>query len=308
MSRELIVASPEQALVNSWIAAMALEDLSDTSKNTYRNGMMLFMRWLTDNNIQSVTPSIIKRFVSDMKISHKPTSVNVWLAGIKRFFAWADETGYLPVNPSASVKNLKRKNANKTHLRDSLTDHEVLRVLAQPDRSTEQGKRDYAIIALKAFTAIRDIETNRADLSDISTQNGLPVLRVQGKGDVSKSEFAVIFHPKAQEALYDWLAVRGNKAGALFTSLSNRSIDARLTLSAIRHLMIGYYRQAGIIDPRKTSHSLRHSAISKVAKHDILKAQQVARHSKIDTTMIYVHQIDRMDNPGEQWIDYANGL
>ena len=48
-------------------------------------------------------------------------------------------------------------------------------------------------------------------------------------------------------------------------------------------------------------------AISKIARKDILKARQLARHSSIDTTMIYVHEADRLDNPGEALIDYVNG-
>jgi hypothetical protein len=55
----------------------------------------------------------------------------------------------------------------------------------------------------------------------------------------------------------------------------------------------------------RTSHSLRHSAISKVAKHDLLKARQVARYVSIDTTMIYVHEQDGLSNPGEAFIDYG---
>jgi hypothetical protein len=41
-----------------------------------------------------------------------------------------------------------------------------------------------------------------------------------------------------------------------------------------------------------------------VARHDVLKARQVARHVSIDTTMIYVHEADRLTDPGESWIEY----
>ena len=86
-----------------------------------------------------------------------------------------------------------------------------------------------------------------------------------------------------------------------------RSRWERLGTSAIRHMVKGYYQQAGIVDKRKTTHSLRHSAISKVAKQNVMKARQVARHASIDTTMIYVHENDRLTDPGEQFIDYVNG-
>jgi integrase/recombinase XerD len=132
-------------------------------------------------------------------------------------------------------------------------------------------------------------------------------LRVQGKGSNEKDDIAVIWHPNSQEAMYNWLAARGNKPGALFTSFSNRNQGEALGLSAIRKLGEMYFKQAGILDNRKTLHSFRHSAISKVAEHDLLKAKQMARHSDINTTLIYVHENDRLNNPGEQWITYQNG-
>lgn len=39
----------------------------------------------------------------------------------------------------------------------------------------------------------------------------------------------------------------------------------------------------------------------------VVKAQSVARHKSINTTMIYVHEADRLDNPGEAVIEYGSG-
>lgn len=308
----LAVIRPEIELVSKWEKALDLAvaagDLSSTSGATYQRGMAKFVEWAKSAGVELVTPDVIQTWKADLlKRGMKPTAVNTWLAGVRRFFAWSVGSGALAVNPTAGVKGVKRRNTGKKHLRLELTDHEVLRVLAQPDRSTSQGKRDYCILALKAFTGVRDVEVYRADVADLDTVDGIPVLHVQGKGSTEKDDLVVVYHGRAQEALYDWLAVRGNKPGALFWSFSNRSQGERLGLSAIRHTVIGYYRAAGIVDPRKTSHSLRHSAISKIARKDVLKARQVARHASLNTTMVYVHEADRLDNPGEAFIDYVNG-
>jgi len=311
MSSQLAVLKPEQKLLIEWRQAVDLDiqagDISQATGATYQRGMDKFMSWLSAREVDQVTPQVIQTWKAEQLARHKPSSVNTWYAGVKRFFEWANDAGLLAVNPTASVKNVKRKGTNKKHLRDMLTDREVLRVLSQPDRSTEQGRRDYAILCLMAFCALRTVEVHRADLADVSTVDGMPVLRVQGKGSTEKDETAVIYHPTAQEGLYDWLGDRGGLPGPLFISLSNRSHGERLTSSAIRHMVIAYFRKAGIVDPRKTTHSLRHSAISKVASQNIVKAKQVARHVNINTTMIYVHENDRLDNPGEQFIDYSNG-
>ena len=255
----LTIIKPEVQVISDWYKALDLRvaagDISSTTGATYKRGMNKFIRWVDSKSVTVVNADIIQNWKADLLASGiKPSSINTWLAGVRAFFSWAVGSGLLAVNPTLSVKGVKRKNTGKKHLRSALSDHEVIRVLAQPDRSTKQGRRDYCILALKAYCGVRDIEINRADLCDIDTVNSYPVLRVQGKGATEKDDLVVVYHMNAQEALFDWLAVRGNKPGALFVSLSHRSSGERLGLSAIRHLVIGYYRGAGIIDERKTSH------------------------------------------------------
>lgn len=312
MSGEIVKLSLENDLINSWFNALDLEcqagDISEATMKTYQVGLKRFYSQVSSEGVNQVDSKVIQKWKAELqKRGAKPNTVNTWLAGVRRFFGWATGEGFLIVNPALAVKGAKRKKAGKTHLRDNLTDREVRRVLAQPDRNTIQGKRDYCILSIKAYCALRDIEIHRADIEDISTVKGLPVLRVQGKGSSEKNEVAVIYHPSAQDAIYEWLAVRGKRPGALFISLSDRSRGGRLGLPAIRHLVMGYYRKAGIIDPRKTSHSLRHSAISKVCnKGGIIKAREVARHTNIQTTYNYFHEEDRLENPGEAFIDYGD--
>ena len=111
----------------------------------------------------------------------------------------------------------------------------------------------------------------------------------------------------AEQALRDCLRVRGTKPGALFTSLSNRSQGERLSLQALRELVKDYYRLAGV-QGNKSTHSLRHTAISKaiaagVPLHKVSKG--LARHASMDTTLIYVHELDRLTDPAEEHITYG---
>ena len=312
MNSELTTQRPEQALISVWETALKLDmdagQIAGTTATTYRRGMAKFYSWLVVQDVDRVSPQVIKTWMAEeSKNGRKPSSINTWFAGVKRFFEWGVGEGWLMVNPTEGVKNIKRRGTTKRHLRDALTDREVLRILAQPDTSTDAGKRDYAMLCLMAFCALRQIEIHRLDLEDLSTADGYPVLRLTGKGSNDDDEIAVVYHPKAQDAIYDWLSVRGSEDGPLFIGLGNRSRGQRLSLRSIRGIVKGYYKDAGIVNGRKTTHSLRHSAITKVARQDIMKAKQVARHVNINTTMIYVHEADRLDNPGEALIDYQNG-
>jgi site-specific recombinase XerD len=308
MSNELAVQRPESALAAQWAERLNDNaDLSDASKQTYSQGMNEFLKWLKDEKIEQVGKKDIERWKSSLKKNHlTANTINTWLTSIRNFFEWAEGEGLISANPIKGVKGIKRKGTKKRHLREKLTDEEVLKVLSLPDRETPIGKRDYAILCLKAFVPIRDIEIHRADLADLSISGDRLVLKVHPKGSVEKDETKVLAAKRLQDAMLEWIEERGRKPGALFVSFSDRSSGERLTLSAIRHIVIHYYRLAGILSPGKTSHSMRHSAITQIVKKaGPMKAKEAAGHVSLDTTMIYYHEEDRLDDPGEAYIDYG---
>jgi integrase len=65
---------------------------------------------------------------------HGPVAFNAWLAGVRAFFAWAVSARRLAYIPATAVKGATRRGTGKAHKRDALTDAEMLRVLAVPDR------------------------------------------------------------------------------------------------------------------------------------------------------------------------------
>jgi integrase/recombinase XerC len=312
MRKELTVQTPESQLITEWQDSVKLSvkagDISNATKTTYIVGMNKFMSWLQQQSDKQVSAKTIqewKKYLLDL--GKKPTSINSWLAGVKRFFEWTVNAGYFEYSPTATIRNVKRPRAGKTHLRDLFSDSEILRLLAQPKRNTKEGKRDYLIMCLAAFCACREVEIYRANIDDLSLDGKYPVIRVQLKNDSEKNSPKVFTHPIAIDALYDYLSVRGDIPGALIISFGNRSRGQRLSLSRIIHSFDEYKKDAGIISSRKTFHSFRHSAVSKVALLNIMKAQQLAGHASLEPLLIYVHQNDRLENPPELLIDYKNG-
>jgi len=69
------------------------------------------------------------------------------------------------------------------------------------------------------------------------------------------------------------------------------------------------YRQAGIRDPRKTTHSLRHSLVTNLICHKVpaVKIMTVTRHRSLDTLLAYAHEVDPDDDPAEAYVDYGSG-
>lgn len=305
--KDLAPSGDVSTMLQAWHESLDLlvraGDLAHNSALAYERGAGKFLTWCRSAGVESVDPDTLREWKAALLTEgKKPATVNAWLAGVKKLFTWAIDARRLPYNPAQNVKGATRKGTNKKHARESLTDLEVRRVLDQAKGSP----RDLAILALMVYTGVRSVEIHRADLENLKTEGGQLVLYVRGKGHLEADELVVIANPAAQNALYDWLAMRGDKPGPLFTSLSDRSNGGRLCLRALRGLVKQYYKLAGVRG-NKTAHSLRHTAITKVITKSgsLQKAQSVARHKSIETTMIYFHELDRLTNPGESYIDYG---
>jgi site-specific recombinase XerD len=306
-SKSLTVPQTMSDLITGWTEHLSRKvkagAISQDTANGYTRGMNKFATWLGEKHPDG---DVILEWIGCLREqSNTPSTVNAWLAGVRSFFEWATTTNQIPFNPTQAIKGITRKGTKKRHARESLTDSEARRVLSQPNRETPEGIRDYAMLATMLYTAARGIELHRADLSDLQTMNGKLVLYVQGKGHIEKDEMLVITG-EAESAMRSWLATRGKQNGALFISLSNRSKGERLSRRALRDIIKGYFDKAGV-HGNKTTHSLRHTAITSAIRHGAPaeKVRGMSRHASLDTLMIYYHEADRIDNPAEQYISYG---
>jgi len=304
--------------IDVWLAHERLaNEASENTVNTYRRSLTVFCSWLADNGIHlgDVVPVDVQDFKGFLSEKYSSQTVNLRLTAVRRFYAWAVTSGRLALNPASEVKGKKRKKS-RTHKRDALTGAEVLEVLSSCDTSTLEGLRDRAMLSLFAYCGLRAVEVHRANLGDIRTQDDRLVLEVYGKGSEDEAELAVITM-REEPVIRKWLSTRRKldfagleSSDPLFVSFSNRSYGGRLSLRAIRHIVTNYFEAAGVVGDRKTTHSLRHSAITNLIKRGAspLVVQRFARHQSFDTTLNYVHAVSRLANPAEDMIDYeANG-
>lgn len=319
MENKLIITPPAEIIqgidftdaITLWHGALDLRtragELAQPTVTSYKKGLQKFTDWMQTERPASISPDTIRLWQAHMLEANQKRSVNTWLAGIRSFFTWCTDARLIPYNPTATVKGASRKGETQIHRKNPLTNAEVRRLLTMPDTSTAQGARDNAILHLFLFTAMRSVEITRANLSDWQTIGTQQVIYYQGKGHDEADDYKVIVDPVA-DAVQLWLSYRGNKPGPLFTSLSDRSQGERLSLRAIRNLIKDHMRKAGIDDPKKTTHSLRHTAITNAIVNGapLRVVQTLAGHASANTTSIYIHNVDRLQNPGEKFIDYSN--
>jgi len=297
-------------LIAEWLNYEAGRGSSDTTLTAYKKSIEVFRDWVIDNGLQDpqvVKPSDIREFKKGLSDQYAPQTVNLRLSGVRSFFRFLVNTDRLPSNPAAEVQGMKRSKT-KRHKREELTSEEVRAVLHTCKDQSPQDKRDLAMLTLMAYCGLRSIEINRANMANLKTENDRLVLEVQGKGYKEADEIVII--PRDQEnVIHAWIAYRKEigQEGPLFISLSNRTKGARLSLRAIRYIAKKRYAAAGVVGDKKSTHSLRHSAITNAIRNGAspMQVQAMARHASFDTTLGYIHSVNRIDNPAEDFIKYA---
>jgi len=291
--------------IQLWLDHEKLRGQSEKTIEAYSRGFKRYTDWLQANAVNNPMPKDIARYKLELSQTYSSQTVNLSLSAIRSFYGYLVEIGAMPFSIAGDIKGAKRSKANK-HKRSELSDGEVLDVLDTCD-NTVAGIRDKAIITLMVYCGLRTIEVHRANIKDLKTANGRMTLGIQGKGRTETDEIVIV--PRNQETVIRaWLAERARlgDGDALFVSLSNQSYGGRLSTRAIRKLVTDRYKQAGIVYESKTTHSLRHSAITSAIRNGAtpLQVQAMARHASFDTTLAYIHEVNRLDNPAEDLIKY----
>ena len=279
--------------------------VADTSRNTYLRCLRPFFDYINAEQIAAPTEETViayRQFLSLLKeddgtAHYTAATKQLYIIAVKRFFQWTEKKGIYP----NIAKDIKGFNVNKMHKKDSLTADQVRSVLNQFDNDDDiLSIRNKAILTLMVSCGLRDIEIVRANVEDLRTINNHQVLYIRGKGREEKDEF-VIVSSQAEAEIRNYFAARGNaqKGAPLFAAHGNRNQGGRMTTRSVSRIAKTAFRNAGLPEERITAHSLRHTAITLalVAGIPIDQVSQFARHSNINTTMIYNHAIERENNP-----------
>src|SRR5690606_29951158 len=153
------------------------------------------------------------------------------------------------------------------------------------------GVRDAALIALLKVGGLRRAEVAALQLADYDPVMGS--LRVRGKRNKTRS--VPVEDHGAQDALADWLHVRGDWDGALFVRIKKGGnvTQVGLTDQGIYHILHKRGQQAQTA--KFSPHDLRRTFAGDLldAGADIATVQQLMGHSSANTTAGY-------DRRGEQ--------
>lgn len=288
--------------------------------NPIRQDIVSYRQWLTaEHEAIALDPDSITgwKYRTDahgnpLKINCKPNTIAQYLRSVCQFFRWTAANGYYP-DIAANVHAPKTRHDSHSKrafsvkavltIETSITERAAAKAQAAQEaqkdtagrmqRSTEQGKRLFAIYLLAVNAGLRTVEISRANIKDLETVEGQTWLNIWGKGHTEPDQRKPIA-PAVAEAIKDYLQSRTDHptgASPLFVSTGNRSGGKRIASTTISTMLKQAMREAGFDSERYTAHSLRHTAGTTVQEMtgDIYTTQKYMRHSNPATTEIYLH-------------------
>lgn len=301
-TENITVASVEyfsDAIINDFVAS---RHGSVCTAQTYRNACRRLVKFFAAQKISVPSPADIDSFFNTLRAENKSAStIKLYAAVTKLFFSFLQKRGiYRDI--AAETTPLKLRKAS-THAKNALTQNQAQMLLKSITGDSVIALRDKAIVALCLQCGLRTCEIERANVSDLSDEGNYFLLRVQGKGCTSKDS-AVKVAPVVARMINDYLAVRGEvvkdshySVGAevpLFTSTArNSSKGRRLSSQSVSKMIKSHMKKTGINSKRLSAHSCRHFAATCAIRGgvDIREVSAMLRHSSINVTMTYLHDI-----------------
>lgn len=278
-------------MIDKYHSYLLLEKgLSENTRLAYVADVSKLLLFLSGEGIDPLHAQLddLHKFSASLyDVGISPTSISRILSGVRSFYAFLLEDGYIEADPTELMEMPKRPE----HLPTVLTVEEVDALEAAVDLSQEEGQRDRAIVEVLYSCGLRVSELCGLTMSCLYLDEGF--LSVTGKG--SKQRYVPV-SPRAIKELQLWFADRCHidpKPGEedyVFISHRRRQHLSRIT---VFHILQVLATTAGItktISP----HTLRHTFATHLLEGgaNLRAIQAMLGHECIGTTQLYTH-LDR---------------
>ena len=298
-SKNLITIYSNQDLIDRWLK---YADVSDNTKESYIKGVCKFVTFVKVNSFTTPNRETILDFKNYIMEENSNATAYHYLSGLKSFYKFLE---YENISQDIT-RGVKLPKIPKGHKKDSLTVEQLRSLLYSLSQDTLLNARDCCMINLMVRTGLRSCEVLDADIGDIQTKDGKKVLYIKGKGHNEKDTF-VVLETDMMLIIDRYLNKRKNfiDKSPLFMSLNHSSYGERLKASSFRKIIKARLRDVGIDSNRLSAHSLRHTAItfSLLGGATITEARDMARHTDVNTTLNYAHNLTRLNESPESKIE-----
>jgi len=271
---------------------------SPATVRSYRNTFRLLLRFVQDRTGKApsaldwddLDAGVISAFLDHLEADRENTarSRNARLAALRSLFRYAALRHPEHAQLIAQVLAIPQKRFDKADV-SFLEPKEVDALLAAPDMSRWEGRRDRALLALAVQTGLRLSELTGIKCGDVELGNGAHV-RCTGKG---RKQRCVPLTVATVRVLRVWLRERSGLPDApLFPTrtgrrLSDDAVEARIAI----YKASAAERCPSLRDKRLTPHVLRHTCAMTLLRQgvDVAVIALWLGHSDIRSTHAYLH-------------------
>lgn len=279
-------------LLEQWKIRMINSDLSKNTIETYLLGINEFFDWIKKNkNVDSIDLEIIKSMnFADFDLfmtylrgdkNNSASTRSLKTSIIHTFYKFLVKMDLISDKENNS-KKLNKPKLPKTNA--SFLNEEEAQSLIHASMNKRKGSiRDTAILMLFINTGLRLNELCSINVNDIKED----CIKVVGKGN---KERVVNLNEETISAINDYISIRPKVENeALF--LSERKI--RIGRSAIQNMTKSVLKSIGRQDC--SVHKLRHTSATLMLSGgaNVRNVQEILGHNSLDTTMRYLHCIDK---------------
>lgn len=293
MSREL-----NAELLVQFEEHLVLTQLSPSTVVNYLADLRTFIRWGVNGadagfSLATLTSDAIRAYRSYLFEDKRcaASTVNRRLQALRKFCAFAVQTGLLASNPAEGVSLVQEGESHATPA--PLTGEQVEALLKSS--SSEQpslARRDTAILMLLLHTGLRVNELVELRLDDVQFE--YPGVHLTVRNSRHSQPRNIPLEGEARHTLYDYLSVRPNVEDEehLFLNREGRPLSVR----SVQRIVSACARAASLenVSPQ----SLRRTYASRLlaATGDLALVSKRLGHQNLATTMRYVNQINQAAN------------
>jgi len=282
-----------------WIRRFLLEylvgerNLARNTRTSYRDMLVLLLPYVAAQlkkpvdrlAVVDLSPAVIRHFLTHLEETRgcSATTRNQRLGGLHALARFIGEHSPEHVAWCAQIRLIPFKKTTHPGI-TSLDKPEMDALLAQPDRRTPQGHRDYALLLFLSNAGARASEAAQLRIGDIDWHASC--VRVLGKGNKSRT---CPLWPATVEQLRRLAAQRGpahrvflNRAGQPLTRFGIHALVERTAARAVAHA-------PSLGAKRVSPHVIRHTTASHLLRAgvDLNTIRAWLGHVSLNTTNIY---------------------
>lgn len=250
-------------------------------------------RWLGPLSPAHLTPDNVTAAFAAYAADHAPSSIRRCRSTWSGFCTWlVVHRQVLSVNPIDFVQPPKAQRWRPK----PISEEDLARVVGAAQQPAERAHRPWpeleqVLCALFVGAGLRVSEVIGVRVGDVRrSPHEHTKLSVTGKGGVTRT---VPVPPEVVEVVDRYLASRRERIGPFRPTdrLVVRPRGGNLTPKVVDHLVMGWFRRAGVAPPRGAlAHSLRHTYATLLVEQSgsVPEVQRLLGHSDLATTQAYI--------------------